>query len=152
MSGAGRRKGSGRSAQRGGTPVGAAHRGRLWAGGRALLRYVGVGLVATLAHWVLLVVLVEAAHVPAWLGSGAGAVLGAQVAFFGNRRFTFDHRGALVPAWGRFMGTAVLGTLFGMTLVAAGVALGAHYLAAQAVATAASLLLTFAINRRWTFG
>jgi putative flippase GtrA len=118
---------------------------------RALARYLGVGVAATAAHWALLVALVEAAALPAWLASGAGAVLGAQVAFFGNRRYTFGHAGAVVPAWWRFMGTAVLGAALGMALVAGGVALGLHYLLAQALATAASVLLTFAVNRRWTF-
>ena len=117
----------------------------------ALARYLGVGLAATAAHWALLSLLVERAAVAPWLASGAGAVLGAQVAFFGNREFTFGHRGALWPAWGRFMGTAALGGAVGMAIVAAGVALGAHYLLAQAVATVVSVLLTFAVNRAWTF-
>ena len=38
-----------------------------------------------------------------------------------------------------------------MALVALGVRLGIHYLLAQAVATVASLVLTFAVNRHWTF-
>ena len=39
-----------------------------------------------------------------------------------------------------------------MAIVAAGVRLGLHYLLAQVIATGAGLLLTFAVNRRWTFG
>jgi putative flippase GtrA len=119
--------------------------------GPALLRYAAVGVAATAAHWALLALLVEGPGLPAWLGSGAGAVLGAQVAFFGNRRFTFGHGGPLWPAWWRFMGTALLGAGFGMVVVGAGVALGLHYLLAQAVATVLVMLLTFGINRAWTF-
>ena len=119
--------------------------------GHALARYLGVGVAATAAHWLLLALLEEGAGMVAWLASGAGAVLGAQVAFVGNRRLTFDHRGALWPAWWRFMGTALLGGALGMAVVAAGVALGLHYLLAQAVATGLSVLLTFAVNRHWTF-
>jgi putative flippase GtrA len=117
----------------------------------ALLRYAAVGVAATAAHWALLVLLVEGPGLPAWLGSGAGAVLGAQMAFFGNRRLTFDHRGALWPAWWRFMGTALLGGAFGMAVVGAGVTLGWHYLLAQAVATVLVMLLTFGVNSVWTF-
>jgi putative flippase GtrA len=117
-----------------------------------LARYGLVGALATLAHWALLALLVEQATTPAWVGSGCGAVLGAQLAFFGNRRYTFGHDGPLGPVWWRFMGTALLGGLLGMGIVAAGVALGLHYLLAQAVASGASLLLTFAINRVWSFG
>ena len=41
--------------------------------------------------------------------------------------------------------------LQGMAVVAAAVALGMHYLVAQVLATITGLLLTFAINRAWTF-
>ena len=78
-------------------------------------------------------------------------MVGAQVAFFGNRGFTFAHQGAVAPAWVKFQGTALAGALFGMAVVAAGVALDLHYLAAQVIATLLALLLTFAINRAWTF-
>lgn len=116
-----------------------------------LLRYTLVGAIATAVHYVLLVLCVEFAHWPAWLASGAGAVVGAQVAYLGNRRFTFAYRGAVGTSWIRFQLTALAGALQGMLVVAAGVALGTHYLVAQVAATLSSLLLTFAINRGWTF-
>ena len=116
-----------------------------------LARYGMVGGLATVAHWGLLALLVERSATPAWLASGCGAVLGAQVAFFGNRAYTFAHKGPVGPAWWRFMGTAVLGGAVGMGIVAAGVALGAHYLLAQGLATGVGLLLTYTVNRVWTF-
>ena len=91
-----------------------------------MLRYAAVGALATAAHWATLVLLVEAAALAAWAASGIGAAVGAQVAFIGNRRFTFDHRGPLLPAWWRFMGTAALGGTVGMSLVATG-AVGGTY-------------------------
>jgi putative flippase GtrA len=118
---------------------------------RHFLRYALVGALATAAHYALLAAIVELLHWPAWLGSGLGAVVGAQVAFFGNRGFTFAHRGEVAPAWAKFMGTALAGALLGMLIVGAGVAQGLHYLFAQVLATLASLVLTFAINRAWTF-
>lgn len=116
-----------------------------------LLRYGLVGLVATATHFVTMMLCVEHALLPAWLASGMGAAAGAQVAYAGNRWFTFDHRGPLTSSWPRFQLTAVLGGLLGMAIVAAGVAAGLYYLLAQVVATFASLLLTFKINRTWTF-
>jgi putative flippase GtrA len=118
---------------------------------KAFVRYLAVGVAATLAHWALMAGLVETASVAPWLASGFGAVLGAQVAFFGNRRFTFAYTAAVGPAWWRFMGTALLGAVVGMAVVAAAVALGLHYLLAQALATGLVLLLGFVINRAWTF-
>lgn len=116
-----------------------------------LLRYGLVGIVATATHFATLMICVEQALLPPWLASGLGAVVGAQMAYAGNRWFTFDHRGAMARSWPRFQFTALLGGLLGMAIVAAGVAAGLHYLFAQVVATFASLLLTFGINRAWTF-
>jgi putative flippase GtrA len=118
---------------------------------RQLVRYTGVGGLATLSHYALLVALVELFSWPAPWASGAGAVLGAQVAWAGNRRFTFGHSGSRLGSWWRFQGTALLGAAVGMAIVAAGVVLGVHYLAAQVVATAVGLALTFGVNRAWTF-
>jgi putative flippase GtrA len=119
---------------------------------RRFIRYGTVGAVATATHYAVLVLVVEVLGWPAWLGSGFGAVVGAQVAYAGNRRYTFAHRGRIATSWLRFQGTALLGALAGMAIVAAGVRLGLYYLAAQVLATGAGLLLTYLVNRRWTFG
>ena len=119
--------------------------------GQHLVRYAVVGAFATAAHYLLLVLCVEALQWPAWLGAGLGATLGAQLAYAGNRRFTFTHRRGIAATWPRFMLTAGLGALSSMALVAMGLRLGVHYLIGQAIATLAGLLLTFAINRAWTF-
>lgn len=118
----------------------------------ALARYAAVGAVATLTHFLVLTLWVEAAGGAAWIGSGLGAVVGAQVAFVGNRWLTFAHQGPRAAAWWRFMGTAAFGAVVGMAIVAVVTAAGGHYLLAQALATGLAMLLTFAINRRWTFG
>ena len=116
------------------------------------MRYGSVGVVATSAHYLLLVWSVERAGWHAWIGSGAGAVLGAQLAYFGNRWFTFSHKGGLGISWIRFQAVALAGAVLGMALVAGAVYAGLHYLLAQLMATALILLLTFLVNRNWTFG
>lgn len=118
----------------------------------AWLRYVAVGAVSTLGHYALLALLVERGHWLAPLAAGAGAALGAQLGFVGNRWLTFDHRGAWLTAWWRFQLTALLGGVTSMAVVAAGTRVGLHYLLAQACATLLALVLTYAINRRWAFG
>ena len=118
---------------------------------RHFARYASVGAVATLVHYTLLVICVERLGWPAFFGAGVGAVAGAQVAYAGNRWFTFSHRGSLAASWLRFQATALAGALLGMAIVGAGVALGWYYLLAQVAATLAGLVLTFAINRSWTF-
>ena len=118
---------------------------------RPLTRYVLVGAFATAVHYALLVLCVEFGGWPAPLASGFGAVVGAQVAYAGNRQFTFAHRGAITSSWARFQATALLGAGLGMAIVAFGGWLGLHYIAAQMFATLITLALTFLINRRWTF-
>ena len=115
------------------------------------VRYTLVGAIATAVHYGLLASAVELLHWPAFIASGFGAVVGAQVAFFGNRWFTFAHAGHVMRAWLKFMSTALFGAAVGMLVVGIGVQLGVHYLAAQVIATLLSLVLTFAINRAWTF-
>ena len=117
----------------------------------ALLRYAGIGAVATAVHYALLLAGVELGGLrPAW-AAGVGAAVGAQVAYLGNRGFTFGHRGAWWRSWWRFQGTALIGVAASSTLVALAGPMGLHYLEAQVVATVLAMLLTFAINRRWSF-
>jgi putative flippase GtrA len=118
---------------------------------RHFLRYGTVGALATVSHYLVLVACVELGHWPAYLASGTGAVVGAQVAYVGNRWFTFAHTGAIGASWPRFQATALLGALLGMAVVAIGVSLGLYYLLAQVAATLLGLVLTFSINRSWTF-
>ena len=118
---------------------------------RHFIRYSAVGVLATAVHYLVLIACVEGARWPAFIGSGTGAVVGAQVAYAGNRWFTFAHTGAMRASWPRFQATALIGALIGMAVVGLGVRLGVHYVLAQVVATLLSLVLTFAINRVWTF-
>ena len=115
------------------------------------IRYTAVGAGATALHYLLLVLFVEGFGWPAWLASGFGAVAGAQAAYLGNRWYTFRHQGDMRASWPRFQATALIGALLGMGVVALAVRAGLHYLLAQMLATGLSLVLTFAINRVWTF-
>jgi putative flippase GtrA len=118
---------------------------------RQLARYAAVGAFATAVHYLVLATCVELLGWPAFAGAGTGAVVGAQLAYAGNRWFTFAHRGAVAASWPRFQFTALAGALLSMAVVALGVRLGLHYLIAQMAATALALLMTFAVNRAWTF-
>jgi putative flippase GtrA len=117
----------------------------------SLWRYGLVGAVSTAAHYALMALCVERGWLPAYLASGVGAVVGAQVAYVGNRWFTFGGDSGIASSWAKFQLTALIGALIGMGIVGALVALGWHYLAAQGLATAMVMVLTFQINRVWSF-
>ena len=118
---------------------------------RQFTRYAAVGVLATLVHYAILIVCVERARWPAWLASGCGASIGAQVAYLGNRWFTFSSRAGFGVSWLRFQILALAGALLGMMIVALAVYLGIHYVLAQMLATGIAMVLTFLFNRSWTF-
>ncbi|MEO8921699.1 MAG: GtrA family protein [Caldimonas sp.] len=115
------------------------------------LRYAGVGAVATIVHYAILIGLVEGAALAPRFAAATGAWIGAQVAFAGNAWFTFNGVPATVRVWLRFQITAAVGAALSFTLVAIGVRAGVHYLIAQAFATLVTLFITYEINRRWSF-
>lgn len=116
-------------------------------------RYTLIGGVATAVHYGVLLALVEAAHVAPASAAAAGAVAGAAVAYLGNRRFTFadsgaHHRNALP----RFLTVAAIGAaVSGLVVWLGSAVLGVHYLAAQVIATGLALLLSYRLNRAWSF-
>lgn len=116
-----------------------------------LLRYCLIGGGATAVHYLALLVLVEAALMQPAPAAAIGASVGALFAYWGNRSYTFGRAKAHRQALPRFALVALLGAAFNGGVVAAGVAIGWHYMAAQVVATAATVLATFAFNRAWTF-
>ena len=117
-----------------------------------LLRFAAVGAVGTCAHYLLLVVMVEAGGVNEVGASTAGATLGALVNYVLNRRYTFCSTRRHAEALPRFLAIAGLGLVinFGLMLVMVE-ALRIHYLVAQVVATVLVLLWNFAGNHLITF-
>lgn len=126
--------------------------GRATTTGSLFRRYAAAGAFATGAHYALLVALVEVLQAQPGPAAAFAAAIGALVGYLLNRRFTFvgaaSHRHALP----RFLATAAVGAVSSGLIVSGATARwGWHYLAAQALATGAVLLLTFHINRRWAF-
>jgi putative flippase GtrA len=123
--------------------------GRLF---RQFIAFAGVGVVASLAHYAVLGVLVEAAAMRASLAALIGFTVGGVVSYLLNRRFTFDSarsHGAAVPRFA--LVAAVAFVLTGLLMEAFTARLGLHWLPAQVVTTLIVLIWTFAGNRFWTF-
>ncbi|MBC7769258.1 MAG: GtrA family protein [Phycisphaerales bacterium] len=111
---------------------------------RQIGRFALVGAVATIVHYAIMVALVEIGHVTPVLATTIGYGAGIVVSYTLNRRFTFDARGT--PVASSFMKFALLygvGALLNGAIVAGLIAVGAHYLAAQIVATALVLFWNF---------
>jgi putative flippase GtrA len=117
------------------------------------MRYLLVGVLATALHYTVLVAVVERLHGTPALGAGLGALAGAVLAYFGNRRFTFsDTRAGHAQALTRFMLVAVLLALGHALIVWCGsTLLGLHYLLSQVIASGVAFICGFKLNKSWSF-
>lgn len=119
---------------------------------RKIFRFGLVGIAATPAHYLALVVLVEAFGVAAVTATVAGSALGAWVNYLLNRRFAFRSTKRHRDAFPRFVAVALGTGMLNAVLVHLGADLyGMHYLAAQIVATLIVFLTNFFLHAVWSF-
>ncbi len=119
---------------------------------RQVVAFAGVGVVATLCHYVVLVLLVEAKALPVVPASAVGALVGAIVGYRLNYRLAFDSSAPHGKTAPRYLIIAVLALGVNTFLMAV---LHGHfslpYLIAQIITTGIVFFLTFSANRLWTF-
>jgi putative flippase GtrA len=120
--------------------------------GRKVFRFLWVGAVATAAHYAVLITLVEVFGMNATIGAAIGFTVGALVSYAANYVFTFTSTLPHRIAAPRFAVSAGCGVLINSAIMAAlAGGLGIHYLVAQAVATAATLLWNYVTGYYWSF-
>lgn len=118
-----------------------------------LFIYGALGLVGTAGHYLVLFLLVEFAELAVLISSSAGFVTGAVINHELNRRFLFhrtqrSYSGSAV----RFFMVAAAGFLVNLSVMYVLTdVFSAHYLIAQVVATGLVFLVTFLVNKLWTF-
>ena len=120
--------------------------------GRQLGAFALVGIVAAVAHYGLLVSLVEGYRMEPVRATLAGYVAGGIVSYGLNRRHTYASDRPHGEAVWRFAAVAAFG--FGLTwacMAALVRGLGLPYLPAQVATTGVVLVWSFAANRIWTF-
>ncbi len=119
---------------------------------RQLVAFSGVGLAAALAHYGLLILLVEgfgADPVPATL---AGYVAGGLISYALNRKHTYRSDRPHREATWRFAMVAFVGFLLTWFIMhALTVWLEGPYLPAQVVTTGVVMLWSFIAHKAWTF-
>lgn len=115
--------------------------------------FVGVGLVAAVVHYGVLVALVEGGLAGPVLATLVGYVAGGVVSYVLNRRHTYCSERPHAEATWRFAVVALVGFLLTgaiMALLTGRLAL--PYLPAQILTTGVVLVWSFLANRIWTFG
>jgi putative flippase GtrA len=116
------------------------------------MTYAAIGATGTAVQYVILFIAVTSGGAAPATASSVGAVLGALVNYWLNCRITFrtsrDHTVQLP----KFAATAFAGivvTWIVMSTLTRHEHI--HFMIAQCIATAASLLLTYVVNSCWTF-
>lgn len=116
------------------------------------LRFVLVGITATLSTYTFLIVLVEAWQTDVIVASIIGYIVGIVVNYSLNYAFTFQskkHHQVLVP---KFIAVMIVGLLLNTGIMFVGVNwFGIHYIFAQLAAVAVVLIWSYAVNRLWVF-
>ncbi|MCC1495562.1 GtrA family protein [Alcanivorax sp. 1008] len=118
----------------------------------AALRYSLVGIMATSVHYGVLILLVEQMQQTATVATWWGSLVGALVAYTGNRIYTFSSKASALVTLPRFLAVAGVGmaintsTVWWLTET-----VQIYYLIAQLIATLTALALTFVLNHWWTF-
>lgn len=120
---------------------------------KRLLLYTVMGGTGTLAHYAVLIGIMEAhptAHPVA--ASSAGALAGAIINYFLNYKFTFKSQHPHTSALPRFLLIAGFGmAINAVTMAALTRFTGWNYIVNQLFSTALTLLVTFTSNSAWTF-
>jgi putative flippase GtrA len=120
---------------------------------RQFLSFSGVGVVAAVAHYGVLVALVELFDIRPVIATLWGFLAGAGVSYWLNRTYTFRSSRPHREAAPRFLAVATGGFILnGLAMWALNVGAGMPYLLAQVIATGIVLLWNFTANKLWTFG
>ena len=120
---------------------------------RQFAAFFGVGVVAAVVHYGLLIGLVEAWRVDPVPAALAGYVAGGVVSYALNRRFTYRSNRPHAEATWRFALVAVVGFFLTWGFMHAFTRwLGLPYLPAQLVTTGVVLFWSFLAHKLWTFG
>lgn len=117
-----------------------------------IIRFGGIGVLATLTHFVVLTVSVEALSIVPTLANGAAFCVAVFVTYFGQSYLVFDDKEHSLIKSIRFISSALLGlTLNVMTMYMITQIFSAHYLIGFFVATTIVPAINFTINKLWVF-
>jgi putative flippase GtrA len=117
-----------------------------------IVRFFGAGCGSALAHYSVLISLVQALGVNPVVASVAGALIGGIVNYVLNYRFTFRSENPHLISGPRFVLAALVGMTLNALFMLIGVEwLGMHYLLAQVLTTGLVFLWSYNASRLWTF-
>lgn len=111
--------------------------------GQQLLRFAIAGVMATAAHYSVLIALIELGRVAPVIATTLGYCVGILVSYLINRRYTFKSEAPFASSFPKFAAFYGIGMFLNGAIFAALMSLGAWYLAAQIVATALVMIWNY---------
>ena len=116
------------------------------------ISFLGVGAIATACHYLLLILLVEVLSVRVLIASTLGALLGAIVSYILNRKMTFQSEIAHQTALPKFLSVAAFALIMNWLLMKFFTEITLlPYLIAQCITTILLIIITFGLNKIWSF-
>ena len=116
------------------------------------LMFAGLGVIGTLSHYTVLVVLVQFWAVDPVFASSLGFVVGAVINYILNYHFTFQSQKRHSEALTKFLIVAIIGAGMNGFIMYIGVEnTRMNYMIIQLFATVVVLLWNFIVNKLWTF-
>ena len=114
--------------------------------------FAGLGVIGTLGHYTVLVVLVQFWAVDPVFASSLGFVVGAVINYILNYHFTFQSRKRHSETLTKFLIVAIIGAGINGFIMYIGVEnTRINYMIIQLFATLVVLLWNFIVNSLWTF-
>ena len=114
--------------------------------------FLGVGVIATACHYILLICLVEFFGFGILIASTAGAVLGGFISYLLNYKITFQSGLAHTVALPKFVSVATFAIFMNWVLMKLLTQIFLlQYLLAQILTTVLLISITFGLNKIWSF-
>jgi len=121
-----------------------------------VLKFIIVGVLATLTHIFVVIALVEALYASLYLANVVAWMSALMLSYAGHRQWTFAsklkgeaHHGLRLP---RFIMTSLVGLLLNISIVVIlHEGFGCHYFLATAAGVSLSAFITFCFARLWVF-
>ena len=116
------------------------------------LLFAGLGIIGTLGHYTILIVLVQFWAVDPVFASSFGFVVGAIINYILNYHFNFQSDKRHTEALTKFLIVAIIGAAINGFIMYIGIEnTQINYLIVQIFATCVVLLWNFVLNKLWTF-
>lgn len=119
---------------------------------KVFAKFLGIGSIATLIQYLILVVLVESTIIPPYIASAIGYAISAIFNYLANYYFSFESSADHILAIGKFIFVVAIGLILNSVLMFfATELLNYNYILSQLVATSIITISNFILLKHWAY-